>query len=81
MRKCQQVFMKVQCFKKEFPFLKEVDSLALVNKSCTIENINKIRIDYSITSDDHGIKDRDEKYYLDRFMKDFYESYGVRRNG
>ncbi|AIY80902.1 hypothetical protein U728_1525 [Clostridium botulinum 202F] len=21
---------------------------------------------------------RDEKYYLDRFMKDFYESYGVR---
>ncbi|WP_315078602.1 type VII toxin-antitoxin system MntA family adenylyltransferase antitoxin [uncultured Clostridium sp.] len=23
---------------------------------------------------------RDEKYYLDRFMKDFYESYGVRRN-
>ncbi len=47
--------MKVQCFKKEFPFLKEVDSLALVNKSC-----NKIRIDYSITSNDHGIKDRDE---------------------
>ncbi|NFT06260.1 nucleotidyltransferase domain-containing protein [Clostridium botulinum] len=26
-------------------------------------------------------KYRDEKYYLDRFMKDFYESYGVRRNG
>ncbi|SFD31915.1 type VII toxin-antitoxin system MntA family adenylyltransferase antitoxin [Clostridium uliginosum] len=23
-------------------------------------------------------KYRDEKYYLDRFMKDFYESYGVR---
>ncbi|WP_158678751.1 MULTISPECIES: hypothetical protein [Clostridium] len=40
--------------------MKEVDSLALVNKSCTIEDINKIRIYYSITSDDHGIKDRDE---------------------
>ncbi|WP_252231010.1 nucleotidyltransferase domain-containing protein [Clostridium sp. ZBS15] len=26
-------------------------------------------------------KYRDEKYYLDRFMKDFYESYGARRNG
>ncbi|HBJ1650087.1 type VII toxin-antitoxin system MntA family adenylyltransferase antitoxin [Clostridium botulinum] len=26
-------------------------------------------------------KYRDEKYYLDRFMKDFYESYGVRRKG
>lgn len=26
-------------------------------------------------------KYRDEKYYLDRFMKDFYESYGVRSEG
>lgn len=25
-------------------------------------------------------KYRDEKYYLDRFMHDFYESYGVRSN-
>lgn len=32
----------------------------ILNKSCTIENINKIRIDYSITSNDHGIKARDE---------------------
>ncbi|WP_252244891.1 MULTISPECIES: hypothetical protein [unclassified Clostridium] len=32
----------------------------ILDKSCTIEDINKIRIDYSDEFNDHGIKDRDE---------------------
>ncbi|NFT06259.1 hypothetical protein FDF26_04055 [Clostridium botulinum] len=32
----------------------------ILDKSCTIENINKIRIDYSDEFNDHLVKDRNE---------------------
>lgn len=79
--------MKIACEISEIVQFDNIDTINLLNAPITLqfkvidEGRNIYEKDYYKVCDFMEKvfnRYRDEKYYLDKFMKDFYESYGVR---
>lgn len=79
--------MRIACEISEIVQFDNIDTINLLNAPITLqfkvidEGRNIYEKDYYKVCDFMEKvfnRYRDEKYYLDRFMKDFYESYGVR---
>lgn len=79
--------MAIACEISEIVKFDNIDTINLISAPVTLqfkvidEGRNIYEKDYYKVCDfmeETFNKYRDEKYYLDRFMKDFYESYGVR---
>lgn len=82
--------MAISCEISEIVRFDNIDTINLISAPITLqfkvidEGRNIYEKDYYKVCDfmeETFNKYRDEKYYLDRFMKDFYESYGVRSEG
>jgi predicted nucleotidyltransferase len=82
--------MAIACEISEIVKFDNIDTINLISAPVTLqfkvidEGRNIYEKDYYKVCDfmeETFNKYRDEKYYLDRFMKDFYESYGVRSEG
>lgn len=79
--------MRIACEISEIVQFENIDTINILNAPITLqfkvidEGRNIYEKDYYKVCDfmeEVFNRYRDEKYYLDRFMKDFYESYGVR---
>jgi predicted nucleotidyltransferase len=82
--------MAISCEISEIVKFDNIDTINLISAPITLqfkvidEGRNIYEKDYYKVCDfmeEVFNKYRDEKYYLDRFMKDFYRSYGVRSEG